>query len=301
MLTESLDILRCPVCEGAFTFDDVGTGCATAGTLRCDKGHAFDFAKQGYVNLVPGGQLVHTADDDAMVTSRAKFLGRGHYESFANRIAELALDGAADRNPSGSIRVVDVGAGIGYYAAAVASLADATPALAGRVSVIAADVSKYALRRAAKAHDSITAIGADTWSGLPVQNSTADAVICVFAPRNAADFARMLRAGGRLVIARPTPEHMAELRDSAGLIKIGAKKEEDLERKLTPYFAPEGTERFETTLSLSHQDVFDLVMMGPNRHHTTPEKLRAAIAELPDPALTTMSVEITVYRRRGVQ
>lgn len=315
MLPESLDILRCPVCEGDFYFDEVGTGGATAGTLRCDKGHAFDFAKQGYVNLVPGGQLVHTADDDAMVTARARFLGRGHYDLLATRIAELLLERVAGQSAAGSdgestaepaseaksITIIDAGAGTGYYAAAVGALAESTPALAGRVGIIAADVSKYALRRAAKAHDNITAIGADTWEGLPVQSASADALFCVFAPRNAGDFSRVLKPGGTLLVARPSANHMAELRSSADLIKIGGAKEEDLERKLAPYFETVHAERVEAVLTLSHQDVLDLVMMGPNRHHTSPDKLREVISYLPNPAPTTMSVELTVYRRRGAK
>lgn len=308
MLIETLDILRCPVCGGDFYFDEVGTGGATEGTLRCDKGHAFDFAKQGYVNLIPGGQMVHTADDEAMVVSRARFLGGGHYDALAQRIAELALEGiepAEDADSGGAtaqmLHVLDAGAGIGFYSATIAAAAEATPSLSGRVGIIAADISKYALRRAAKAHPNITAIGADTWEGLPVQDRALDALVCVFAPRNAGDFARMLRPGGRLVVARPSASHMAEVRDSAGLIKIGGNKEEDLERKLAPYFETVHTERFEHILELTHRDVRDLVMMGPNRHHTTPEKLDGAIAELSEPVSTTMSVELTAYRRRGVR
>lgn len=303
MLLESLDILRCPICSGDFYFDEVGTGCATAGTLRCGKGHAFDFARQGYVNLVPGGKLVHTADDAEMVAARARYHERNHNAGLAERVAELALEpiraSAAAGDLEGTAYVVDAGAGVGYYAAAVAESAHQDPALVDRVAVLAMDISKYALRRAAKAHPGITAIGADTWDTLPMKNRSVDALYCVFAPRNAAEFARVIKPNGRLVVVRPTQDHMAEIRDSAGLIKIGGKKEEDLERKLTPYFETVQQETYGQPLVLSHRDIEDLVMMGPNRHHTTIEKLRAAIAELPNPATTTMKVEITAYRRRG--
>lgn len=310
MRPTSLECLSCPVCNEPFYFDEFGTGVATAGTLRCDRGHAFDFAKQGYVNLVPGGKLVHTADDDQMVTARARFHANGHYAGLAERIAEIVGEGlwreagsevgseapaAAQSAPDTRERyIADVGAGTGYYAAAIAERAEAEHPEIG-TTVLALDISKYALRRAAKVHPNVVALGADTWDHIPVSDNALDAVVCVFAPRNAAEFARVLRADGRLVIVRPTPEHMAEVRDAAGLIKIGGNKEADLEYKLSPFFAEIGRERYTRELTLSHRDIEDLVMMGPNRHHTTLNELRAAIAVLPEPATSTLAVEITVY------
>ncbi len=44
---EVLPLLRCPLC---------GTGfAATDDSLRCPNGHSYDVARQGYVNLLPGG------------------------------------------------------------------------------------------------------------------------------------------------------------------------------------------------------------------------------------------------------
>ena len=53
--------LRCPVCAGSMTLDER--------SLRCDRGHAFDVAKQGYVNLLGHGAPQH-ADSAEMVAAR---------------------------------------------------------------------------------------------------------------------------------------------------------------------------------------------------------------------------------------
>jgi 23S rRNA (guanine745-N1)-methyltransferase len=94
-----------------------------------------------------------------MVGARAEFLGAGHYLPLANALAELSLDHAA-----GARFILEAGAGTGYY---IASVLDALPKSLG----LAIDLSKYAVRRAAKAHSRLSAAVADIWEGLPTQGS----------------------------------------------------------------------------------------------------------------------------------
>src|SRR5919107_5250602 len=60
VLSEAVDLLRCPVCAADLEEGD--------GVLRCADGHSFDIARQGYVNLVPG-----PGDSAAMVDARDSF------------------------------------------------------------------------------------------------------------------------------------------------------------------------------------------------------------------------------------
>src|SRR5437763_1017493 len=69
---------------------------------------------------------------------------------------------------------------------------------------LALDVSKYALRRAAKAHPRAGAAACDAWQGLPMRERTASVLLNVFAPRDGAEFHRVLRADGALIVAGPT-------------------------------------------------------------------------------------------------
>jgi 23S rRNA (guanine745-N1)-methyltransferase len=79
----------------------------------------------------------------------------------ATRLADLAQQVA-----DGPGCVVDVGAGTGYYLAVVLER------LTDRVG-LALDVSKYALRRAARAHRRVGAVACDVWHGLPVATDSA--------------------------------------------------------------------------------------------------------------------------------
>ncbi|HKN97561.1 MAG TPA: rRNA (guanine-N1)-methyltransferase, partial [Pseudonocardiaceae bacterium] len=154
--------LACPVCAAGLT--------RYGGALRCARGHSFDIARQGYVNLLAGTGSAHagTADTAAMVADRADFLAAGHYAPLAALVAQRV--GAPDG------LVVEAGAGTGYYLAAVL---DRAPDAVG----LALDVSPAALRRAARAHDRLGAVGWDVWRPWPVRDGVADVVLDVFAPR----------------------------------------------------------------------------------------------------------------------
>jgi 23S rRNA (guanine745-N1)-methyltransferase len=75
VLSNVVDHLVCPICT---------TRLELAGrSVRCARQHSFDVARQGYVNLLPGGARTGTADTAAMVEARASFLAEGHFASLA--------------------------------------------------------------------------------------------------------------------------------------------------------------------------------------------------------------------------
>ena len=67
--------LRCPVCAGPLH--------PGGSRLACGRGHSFDIARHGYLNLTTGRAGAGTADSSAMVAARERFLGRGHYQPLA--------------------------------------------------------------------------------------------------------------------------------------------------------------------------------------------------------------------------
>lgn len=189
-----------------------------------------------------------------------------------------------DRNPA----MLEIGAGTGYYLAAVL---DAVPGLRG----IALDVSKAAARRAARAHQRAGSVLADAWRGLPVPDAAMTAVVSVFAPRNADEVARVLNAGGRFIVVTPTARHLGELIEPLGMVSVDAAKEDRLAEALGGRFELVGREAVEYTMSLSHEDVARVVAMGPSAFHGDAGRAEE-IAALPDPVAVTASVTVSVYR-----
>ncbi len=186
--------------------------------------------------------------------------------------------------------VVDIGAGTGYYLAAVL---DRLPDRIG----LALDISASALRLAARAHPRAAAVGADAWRRLPIADGVADVVLCVFAPRDGAELNRILRPNGYLVVCAPAPDHLSELIGPLGLLTVDERKRERLDRKLSPFFDHLEEREYRASDLLDHSAVTTLACMGPGSWHTDADVLTARVERLPDPVQVTLAATISTYRR----
>jgi 23S rRNA (guanine745-N1)-methyltransferase len=273
-----VECLRCPH-EG-------GVLQRSGRTLRCGDGHAFDLARQGYVNLL-AGRDPGTGDDAEMVAARDAVFAAGRFATVTAALGRLV---AAEAAPEGA--VVDLGAGTGHHLAGVLDRSER------RVGV-ALDLSKHAARRAARCHPRAGAVVADVWGSVPLRSGIAAAVLCVFAPRNAAEIARILRPDGVLVVVTPLPHHLGELIGPLGLLEVDPRKEERLLATLDPATVETGTvHRVDTRWRLSHEEVRTVVGMGPSANHIGVEELARRVAELPAEVSVTAAVELRTFRPR---
>ncbi len=286
MLDDVLGWLRCPVCGGGLS--------RAGGSLTCPSRHSFDSARHGYVSLRPPGPARTAGDTAAMVRARSEFLSAGHFAGLAAVLAGAAA-ARAGGYPDGSAApgcVLDVGAGTGYYLAAVL---DRLPRHAG----LALDISRYALRQAARAHPRAAAVGCDAWRRLPVADGAADLVLNVFAPRDGAELRRVLRPGGHLLLVTPAADHLAELIGPLGLLTVDPRKRERLAGQLSPHFRLVSETGYRDVRRLGHQAVTALVAMGPSAWHADRVRLAARIEELPEPVAVTLAVTLSVLRPAG--
>lgn len=273
-------LLACPHCGGGLAEHE--------GTLVCDAGHAFDIARQGYVNLLPGGAQTGTADTPAMVSARAGFLARGYLSALDEALVDAVSRVAA--NVRG--RVIDTGAGTGEHLSAVLDR------LPGRIG-LALDLSKHAAQRAARAHARIGSVVCDAWGTLPVRSGVAAVVTSIFAPRNGAEFARVLAPGGALVVVTPNPQHLAELVSALGMVSVDPLKEERLEASLGGHFRRAGAIPVERGLLLRREDALAAAMMGPSAHHLGVTEAEERLSALEDPFATALSVTVSTWKPRG--
>ncbi|MFI0792757.1 putative RNA methyltransferase [Micromonospora rubida] len=283
-----VDRLRCPVC--AEPLAEVAAGGASA--LRCPRRHSFDVARQGYVNLL-AGRAPHVGDTAEMVAARADFLSVGHYDLISTALAAAAtraVEHLVEARAVGAYSlVVDAGAGTGRHLAAVLA---ALPDAAG----LALDVSKPALRRAARAHPRAAAALADTWQRLPLADAGTAVLLNVFAPRNGAEFHRVLDPAGSLLVVTPAEDHLTELVSTLDLLRVDPAKADRVAESLGGHFTPTTSTVHRRELALTGPEVATLVGMGPSAWHTDPAGLAARVAALAEPVRVTVAVRLTVWR-----
>jgi 23S rRNA (guanine745-N1)-methyltransferase len=248
--------------------------------LRCDAGHSFDVAREGYVNLLLAHQRRsrQPGDSDEMVGARRRFLATGAYDPLTDAVARLVSAEAPGV-------VLDVGCGDGRHTRRL----DA-PVVAG------VDVSKRAVALAARAHPAgwYAVAGA---ADLPVAAGSVDVVVDVFGPVVAGELVRVLRPGGAVVAAHPGPRHLAELR---ALVYADAHPHEVKPplRGVPEWLETVGSEAVTFPVVVAERAlVADLFAMTPYRWHAPPD-MAERLAEAPQPFPTAADVVITTYRRR---
>lgn len=248
--------------------------------VRCRTGHAFDRARQGYLTLFGPRGRRFSGDTTEQVLARERVLLSGVFEPVAALLARIAREelGRVD-NPNGCAGpvVLEAGAGTGFYLERVLEglrAAGMTGAGAGAAAPLGlgTEISVAAARRLARADSDLVALVADTWDGLPLADDSVDLLQVVFAPRNAAEFARVLRRGGSLVVAGPGPGHLEPLRSEAGMLTPEADRADRLEADLAGFFSPGAVHVVDELAQVPGEVAVDLALMGPSgvhldRHH----------------------------------
>ena len=282
-----VSLFICPLCQSPLI--------PAADTWRCDgslhpkqTSHPFDVARQGYVNLLPVQQKKSKApgDSQASIEARKRFLNVGHYQPLNDLICQKMV---ALLSPNEHVNWLDIGCGEGYYTQAMAQLG--TEVID---TLIAADISKPAMleiARTSKAENRLwyqqnedsaaktTAIYPLVTSAahLPLRAGSMTGISSIFSPILPEAFAEVLVDNGYLIIAKPDVGHLATMREAL----FDDVREHDSDKFLTelaPYFTLVNTYRVSTEMTLSADDLADLMTMTPYAYRARSEKKQALLA-----------------------
>jgi 23S rRNA (guanine745-N1)-methyltransferase len=167
--------------------------------LFCPRGHSFDIARSGYINLLQpqDRRSRRPGDTAAAVAGRRRLHDLGVTEPLLQAIAGIISASPGDA-------VLDAGCGDGFYLGA----------LARRTGFDAhgVDISIPAVDAAARRFPACEWIVANADRFVPYAGRSFSLVLSITARMNAAEFRRVLRDDGRLLVALPAPEDLIELR-----------------------------------------------------------------------------------------
>ena len=275
MLSHIVDILADPNDGTALS------GADDFSRLVSESGHSFDVAKQGYVTLAAGAGLKHKGDDMDMVNAREAYLAMGHFAPFVEAVTGAVQDGldSASLAESTPASLLEVGAGTGYYLAhTLDSIAEARG--------VGLDISPHAAKHLAKCHPRVGAVVADVWERLPIRDESVDAISVVFAPRNPAEFQRVLAPGGQVIVLTPGAGHLDELREPLGMLGVEEGKVERMYEQAEGFLEQVADPvDISFPIELDKASVAAQVGMSPSARHISAGELAERMAALP-PTLT---------------
>lgn len=273
-----MSIYVCPLCRSELHEKER--------SLRCEHGHSFDIASEGYVHLLPPNKMNSKIPGDSkeMAASRSAFLDKGYYEPLLRELKKTVLDFSAGEETS----LLDCGCGEGYY---TSNIAKELKNRFIKAKIAGFDISRPSVRRAAKRTKEVEFAVASVF-GIPVPDESFDILLNVFSPLSIDEYRRVLKAGGYYIYVVPAARHLWQLK-AAIYDTPYENREQD-----TPY---EGFEHVETRrvryekLIETKEDIFALFRMTPYYWKTSAkgaEKLSAY-----ESLLTEIAFDIHIYKK----
>src|SRR4030081_2460829 len=167
--------------------------------LFCERGHSFDVARSGYINLLQpqDRRSKQPGDTGAAVAARRRLHDRGVTAPLLSGMAEMLAASPSDI-------VLDAGCGDGFYLGT----------LARQIGFEAhgVDISIPAVDAAARRYVEYKWVVANADRFVPYADNSFSIVLSITARMNAGEFRRVVHDDGRLLVAIPSPEDLIELR-----------------------------------------------------------------------------------------
>ena len=167
--------------------------------LLCERGHSFDIARSGYINLLQpqDRRSKHPGDAATVVAARRRLHDRGVTAPLLRAIAEFAPTTRGDV-------VLDVGCGDGFY---LANHGRQTGFDAHGV-----DISIAAVDAASRRYPECEWVVANADRSIPYANARFSLLLSITGRMNSKEFRRVLRDDGRLLVGVSGPDDLIEMR-----------------------------------------------------------------------------------------
>jgi SAM-dependent methyltransferase len=249
------------------------------GRVACSRRHSFDVARSGYINLLqPQDRKSPRPGDRAdVLAARRRFLAGGFETPLTGAILALLTPGPGDA-------VLEVGCGEGHYLAAIAARFGCEG--------YGLDISVTAIDAAARRHPSLHWVVANGDRDLPYADASFRIVASVTARRNAAEFRRVLRDDGTLLVVVPAPDDLIELRTAVLGEGISRDRVASTRESFAPFFTLARHERIRHVVRLDPGSIRDAMTASYRALRASQRARLAALADLD----VTLSRDALLFR-----
>ncbi|MFC0301206.1 putative RNA methyltransferase [Virgibacillus soli] len=249
MVNRMEDVFQCPLCKSPIKVVDLKS-------LICTNNHTYDFAKQGYVNMM--ARPVKSHYDKQLFAARHKIIAESKlYTEVHKKISEVMRKHVNGKEES--IRIFDAGCGEGSHLQQIVN-----ECKDDKITGIGLDISKEGIALAARNHkESMIWLVGDLASS-PFTDQSLQTVLNFLSPANYKEFKRILAPGGLMIKVVPRTHYLKELRDEI----FGKTDKESYENDKTvslfqTHFDLVNQIKLNYTKKLSKAELINLVHMSP--------------------------------------
>jgi 23S rRNA (guanine745-N1)-methyltransferase len=247
----------------------------------CARGHSFDIARSGYINLLQpqDRRSPNPGDSAGAVIARRRFFDRGFDAPIVDAIIGMMPLAAGDD-------VLDAGCGEGHHLAAIVERFHAH----GH----GLDISLPAIDAAARRYRRAEWVVANADRFVPYADASFAAVVTITSRMNAAEFRRVVRDGGSLLVVIPAPDDLIELREAILAEGVQRDRSERTISTFAPLFMLDRTERIRAVAHLDHAAIGDVLTSSYRGLRSSERERLEAIGD----ADVTLSRDALLFRPR---
>ncbi|MEC1717429.1 putative RNA methyltransferase [Schinkia azotoformans] len=276
-VSENISAFKCPLCESEMRVVEHKS-------LICTNNHTFDFAKQGYVNLMTQQSNSHY--------SKELFEARKNIINDTDLYAEMhgSISNVINDSMDTSINpflIVDLGCGEGSHLQRIIEECGCDA-----ITGVGLDIAKEGIVAAAKSYENPIWLVGDLAKS-PLADHSFCVILNILSPSNYKEFKRMLVQDGLVIKVVPGSNYLKEIREA--LFESSEKKEyknDDTISLFNEHFKLIHNIKLNYTKILSKEELYNLVRMTPLAWSGDQDRINAFSNQ--DSAEITVDLEILV-------
>lgn len=277
-------IFKCPICNSSMRVFELKS-------LICSNNHTFDFARQGYINLLT--HSVKTKYGKQLFEARRKLIVEGgFFEPLTQAIAEVIKKQVVIKK--GTVFILDMGCGEGSHLSNLCNMISSDPKTT--VTGVGIDLSKEGILVASKDYTNKIWCVADL-ANTPFKDKQFDVILNILAPSNYAEFNRLLKANGFVIKVVPQSGYLKELRE----VFFDQSEKQSYSNVETVDLFNENLHsvnslRIRYTMNLDNSLIHSLVQMTPLTWTTSEERVKSFLER--NSAEITVDLDVLIGRKK---